>query len=74
LQPPDYVEASQPWHLQIQKNQLGRERLNGRECPFAILGFSDYRDRVELLQFLAQHPAGDGLIVDNQCPQNHDSV
>src|SRR2546421_10688181 len=49
-QRPQYVEASEPGHLHVEKQQVGRMFFDGRDCFIAIGTFAKHFD----VRFLAQ--------------------
>ncbi len=66
-----HVEAAEPRHLEVEKNQFRRKLQNRNERSGAIRSLTDDLDFVQLLQFFAENLSGNRLIVDNQCLHAH---
>ena len=66
LKAADDIETAQTRHLQIEKHEIRAQFENRSQCGNAILRLAGNHDVVDLLQFLAQHFAGNWLVIDNQ--------
>ncbi len=62
----DHVEAAQAGHLQIEQHQVGLQQGDLGQRFLAARCLARHGDIVEALQFLAQHLAGNRLVVNYQ--------